>query len=199
MNHSIQCKCGKLKGYVSMPEGLIHRSICYCKDCRDYTYVLGKSAETLDASGGSEIIAVSPKNIVFTQGMENLNCLSLSEKGLIRWYASCCNTPIGNTLRNFKISFTGLLHNCLEQSEQSIEQSFGPVTVWAFTKSANGKVNTKAGISFMAILRVMKVLLLSRLNGSYKTTPFFITESGTPIKMPRIVSAEERAAAVKVR
>jgi hypothetical protein len=181
-----------LKGYVSQPEDVINRGICYCKDCRDYAHVLGKAAETLDSSGGTEVVAVSPKNVVFTQGIEKLSCLSLSEKGLLRWYASCCNTPIGNTPRNFKVSFVGLVHNCLEQSEQTIVQSFGPVKMWVNTHGAKGKVNAKAGSTFMAIMRVMKVLLLSRLSGSYKTTPFFVAESGSPIKVPRIVSSAER-------
>lgn len=191
MNHTIQCKCGMLKGYVSQPEEVINRGICYCKDCRDYAHVLGKAAETLDSSGGTEVVAVSPKNVVFTQGMEKLSCLSLSEKGLLRWYASCCNTPIGNTPRNFKVSFVGLVHNCLEQSEQTIVQSFGPVKMWVNTHGAKGKVNAKAGSTFMAIMRVMKVLLLSRLSGSYKTTPFFVAESGSPIRVPRIVSSAD--------
>ena len=39
---------------------------------------------------------------------------------MIRWYAGCCKTPIGNTLENHKISFVGLLHNCLETPERPI-------------------------------------------------------------------------------
>lgn len=120
MNHRLQCKCGMLKGYVSRPEALINRGICYCKDCRDYAHVLGKAAVILDSDGGTEVVAVSPGNIVFTQGLEKLSCLSLSEKGLLRWYAACCNTLIGNTPRNFKLAFVGVVHNCLEQSEQTI-------------------------------------------------------------------------------
>lgn len=192
MNHTLQCKCGTLKGYVSHPESLINRGICYCKDCRDYAHVLGKPSEILDANGGTEVVAVSPKNVTFTHGKERLSCMSLSEKGLLRWYASCCNTPIGNTPRNFKVSFVGLIHNCLEQSGQSIGQSFGPVRMWVNTQGAKGKINAKAGSTFMSIMRIMKALLLARLDGSYRTTPFFTAESGTPVTVPRVVSSAER-------
>ncbi len=52
----------------------------------------------LDERGGSQIIQVPPKNLTFTQGREVLASMRLTEKGLLRWYAGCCNTPIGNTL-----------------------------------------------------------------------------------------------------
>lgn len=194
MNHTIRCKCGTLQGYVSRPEERINRGICYCRDCRDYAHVLGKAAEVLDSSGGTEVVAVSPRNVVFTHGVEKLACLSLSEKGLLRWYASCCSTPIGNTPRNFKVSFAGLVHNCLEQSDQTIAQSFGPVTMWVNTHGATSEVSARFGSTFRAIMRVMKVLLQSRFDGSYKATPFFAAESGTAVRVPRVVSVAERAA-----
>jgi hypothetical protein len=36
--------------------------------------------------------------------------------GLLRWYAACCKTPIGNTLPNFRASFVGLIHSCLQNA-----------------------------------------------------------------------------------
>lgn len=41
------------------------------------------------------------------QAAENLACLRLTDKGLLRWYSTCCQTPIGNTSANWKISFVG--------------------------------------------------------------------------------------------
>jgi hypothetical protein len=34
--------------------------------------------------------------------------MRLSDKGLLRWYARCCNTPIANTPANYKASFAGI-------------------------------------------------------------------------------------------
>jgi hypothetical protein len=52
--------------------------------------------------------------------------MSLSDKGMLRWYASCCNTPIGNTSRDFKVSHVGLLHNCLQESIKQPGRRFRP-------------------------------------------------------------------------
>jgi hypothetical protein len=36
----------------------------------------------------------------------------------VSWYARCCNTPIGNTLVDYRISFIGLVHTCLQSPEK---------------------------------------------------------------------------------
>ena len=99
MNHSLRCTCGKLRGHVSEPEKGIHL-MCYCKDCQAFANFLGKGAELLDAQGGSDIVAVHPRSVHFTEGQGELACMSLSPNGLLRWYARCCNTPIANTPRS---------------------------------------------------------------------------------------------------
>ncbi len=64
--------------------------------------------------GGTDVVATLPRHVRFTQGIEALACMSLSETGMLRWYARCCNTAIGNTPRNFKVSHVGLIHICLQ-------------------------------------------------------------------------------------
>src|SRR5690349_22143392 len=95
--HPLQCECGKIKGVLNDPRSANH-VVCYCNDCQAFAHVLGKAEQVLDQHGGSEIFQVLPKNLTFTQGIESLASLRLTDKGLIRWYASCCRTPIGNTL-----------------------------------------------------------------------------------------------------
>ncbi len=115
VKHPLQCRCGTIKGFVFDPQRA-NRAVCYCRDCQAFAYFLEKADEILDERGGSEVIQVLPRNVSFTQGTEALACMRLTGKGLLRWYARCCNTPIGNTLDNFKISFIGLVHSCLETS-----------------------------------------------------------------------------------
>src|ERR1700753_3182278 len=126
MNHPLQCKCGTIKAVISNSESA-NRAVCYCKDCQDFARFLGQERETLDARGGSDIVQILPKNVAFLQGMDSLACMRLTSKGMVRWYAACCKTPIGNTLANYKISFIGLLHNCLESPDHPLQNSFGPV------------------------------------------------------------------------
>ena len=191
MNHPLSCRCGTLKGTVSHPEKA-NRGVCYCKDCQAYAHFLGKPDTLLDAMGGTDVVATLPKYVSLTQGTEALACLSLTENGLLRWYASCCNTPVGNTGRNFKVSFVGLVHSCLQDASRSLESSFGPVRMRVNTKGAKGVPQAMRLSTFTSVLRFSKSLALARLDGSYKSTPFFDSERGTPVAAPRVLTRSER-------
>ena len=80
---------------------------------------MGRSDEVLDAAGGTDIVQTLPKYVEFTDGIDALACMRLTENGLLRWYAECCRTPIANTMANFKLSFVGLIHSGLTTTGQS--------------------------------------------------------------------------------
>ena len=191
MNHPLGCQCGTLRGYVSHPERA-SRGVCYCKDCQAYAHFLGKAGDILDEMGGTDVIATLPKYLTFTQGLGALACMSLTENGLLRWYASCCNTPIGNTRRDFRISFVGLVHTCLEDPSITLESSFGPVRMRVNTGNAKGRPQSMPISTIAAVLRFMKSLIRARLDGSYKCTPFFAPDRGTPVVQPKVLTRSER-------
>jgi hypothetical protein len=191
MNHPLRCQCGTLQGRVSHTE-TVCRGVCYCKDCQAYAHFLGKADEMLDEMGGSDVVATLPQHVAFTQGIEALTCMSLSDKGMLRWYASCCNTPIGNTSRDFKVSHVGLLHNCLRESS-SLDDAFGPVRMRVGMKSAKGTPKAMGASTTISILRFMARLTRARLDGSYRKTPFFDPETGAPRVSPKVLTPEERA------
>jgi hypothetical protein len=186
MQHPLQCQCGTLKGVISNPRDA-NRAVCYCKDCQDFARFLGKERETLDAQGGSDIIQTLPKNLAFLDGVNALACMRLTSKGMIRWYADCCKTPIGNTLENYKISFVGLLHNCLESSGEPLQKSFGPVRCYVNTQSAIGEEKPRARGSGTMLWWAAKTTVKARLNGDYKHTPFFQLETGNPVATPLVL------------
>jgi len=156
---------------------------------------LGRAPETLDAQGGTDVIQTLPARLTFTAGREVLACVRLSEKGLVRWYARCCNTPVGNTLIDYRISFIGLVHTCLQTPEKSLDSSFGPVRMWSFTKSAKGGDVKSNPLAMMGgILRLVGMVGRARITGTYKRTPLFSPDTGAPIATPKILSAAERAA-----
>lgn len=192
MNHPLRCQCGTLQGLVSHTESAC-RGVCYCKDCQAYAHFLGKADEILDEMGGSDVVATLPQHVSFTQGVEKLTCMSLSDKGMLRWYASCCNTPIGNTSRDFKVSHVGLLHNCLQNPSTNLDSAFGPVRMKVGMKSAKGTPKGMAVSTTVAILGFMAMLIRTRLNGGYKITPFFDPETGTPHVSPKVLTQAERA------
>lgn len=190
MNHPLRCRCGTLSGTVSHPEK-VSRGVCYCRDCQAYAHFLGKPGDVLDEMGGTDVIATLPKYVSFTQGLEQLACMSLTDKGMFRWYARCCNTAIGNTPRDIKLCHVGLIHTCLESSSESLDDAFGPVRMRVNTKSAKGKPKTMPVSMFKAILRFMKSLLQARLDGSYKTNPFFAPGGQGPIVPPKVLTRSE--------
>jgi hypothetical protein len=192
MKHPLQCRCGTIKGFVDDPPSA-NRAVCYCKDCQAFAHFLGRPSEILDERGGSDVIQTLPKNVTFSQGTEALACMRLTEKGLLRWYARCCNTPIGNTLGSFKISFVGLVHTCLESTDRPFQESFGPVRAWVNTKGAKGNPKPKTAGLGTTISWFIATTMKARINGSYKYTPFFLVDKGTPIVAPRVLSSGELA------
>ena len=126
------------------------------------------------------------------QGLEALACMSLSDRGLLRWYTSCCNTPIGNTPRDFKTPYVGLIESCLKSNSPSLQESFGPVRIVFNTKSAWGRVKSTPVSSLVAMLGLMKSVIGTRLSGAYKRNPFFGGEMGTPVARPRELTKAER-------
>jgi hypothetical protein len=135
MTHSIRCSCGKLKGTLNH-NSEVNRCVCYCADCQAFARFLQREHEILDEMGGTSIFQMIPANITFTEGIENLTCMRLTTHGLLRWYAACCNTPIGNTPPTLNPSFIGLIHNCLSSDQTSLDQAFGSIRMYVHTQSA---------------------------------------------------------------
>src|SRR5215510_11671750 len=81
--HSLQCRCGKLTGQVTVPRKG-SRGVCYCKDCQAYAHFLGAADIVLDDMGGTDVVATLPKHLRITGGMDALACLSLTDRGILR-------------------------------------------------------------------------------------------------------------------
>jgi hypothetical protein len=193
-NHPIRCRCGAFEAEVYHPE-LGTRAICYCRDCQAFAHFLGLPDGMLDSLGGTDIVAVRPRYVKFSRGVENLTCMSLSPKGTLRWYTSCCRTPIGNTPRDYRQSHVGLVHSCLELSGASLDSSFGPVRMRVNVQGAKAKPGRNSPFGFAAaVLHYLGSLTWSRLSGKYRVNPFFVGPSGNPRVEPRVLSPSERAA-----
>lgn len=191
-SHKIQCRCGQLRGILKPTAS--NRCVCYCADCQAFARSLAV-ADVLDEFGGTEIIQVPASQLVFTDGLSHLACLKLTEVGMLRWYAACCRTPIGNTPANRKVSFVGLIHSCLRAEGQSLDASFGPVTMRCSVSSALGDEPPAAMGLFRGIAKVMGMIIGSRLSGAYLASPFFHAKTGAPIAVPRVLSPGELKAA----
>lgn len=186
--HPLRCRCGALQGHVEL-QGLRNRMRCYCRDCQAFARFLGPAERVLDAQGGSDVVQIAPHHIRITQGHEQLSVMRLSPKGMLRWYTACCRTPVGNTLDRRDKPFTGLLVQCLDSA--LLAPSFGPVNASANTQSAWGEPKPRAFGLPGALLRILGMVIGSRLTGRYRDTPFFAAD-GTPVAEPRVLTPAER-------
>lgn len=186
---AFSCSCGTLKGVLHevSPATACHL-MCYCKDCRAFARHMGK-AEDLEPGGGSPIVQVLPARIEIMQGADQIACLRLSPKGLHRWYAACCNTPLANTPGTAKVPFAGMWRPLFEATE-----AFGPIVALGFTKAAlPGGPRKDKGLSRM-LGGLIKRSLAAYMNGTARQNPFFDTD-GKPVVQPEIIGKKERAAA----
>lgn len=194
----IKCGCGRLRGAAhGITRGKVERTICYCKDCQAFAHHLGRATGTLDANGGTELYQMPPRLLEFEHGAEQLACLRLTERGPLRWYAKCCNTPIGNTPSSRRIAFVGLIHGVVDGAAKAAAQAaLGPVRARIFKESAVGDVGALArlpGLTLGAVLRMGLRIVGALVSGRYRFNPFFDAH-GTPLATPRPLEEAERAA-----
>jgi Family of unknown function (DUF6151) len=193
-SHPLHCRCGTLQGRVDHPHKAISRGVCYCRDCQAYARVLGDPGDVLDAMGGTDVVATFQRHVAFTAGLDALACLSLTPRGLLRWYARCCDTPIGNTTRNRLMPYIGVVHTCLG-SDGAIGRTFGPVRMRVNTATAKGNPGPMRLGTLHAVGRFAVLVARARLSRAQAPTPFF-TDDARPVVEPRIVGREERERAM---
>lgn len=190
---ALGCQCGKITGSLQPePVTSVNHIACYCVDCQTFARHLNAETITLDEHGGTSIIQTSPATVKFSSGSEHLKCLRLSPKGLIRWYAGCCNTPIANTIPNGKVPFSGIINSIVKTN--NVEKIVGPVEYKVFASlapQANG--HNKAPVGLMG--KIISGMFKWKFRGDHKHSPFFNGDTGKPVSEPEVLSIEQRKAA----
>lgn len=191
--HPLRCRCGALQGWIERPRAAC-RAVCYCGDCQAYARFLGPQAGVLDERGGTEVAATLATRVRFTQGVEQLRCMSLSPRGLLRWYAGCCRTAIGNTPRDARLPYAGLVHSALGATAAEREAAFGPVRMVVNTASATAPVAATPLATFLGVARLAPALLAARLGGGWRESPFLRPGTTEPVVPPQVLTREQRRA-----
>ena len=187
----IKCACGalhlRLSG-ASAKNGT--HAACYCIDCQAFARALGRG-EILDAKGGTELFQTQPSRISVVAGVENLAVLQLQKKGLYRWFARCCDTPLCNTVGSAKVPFASFLTCNMDEGVKAI----GPVKYRYKPEQALAPVDEPSGPLWRFAMRSGWSILKERLSGRWKQNPFFDSVSKRSIVKPRVLSDEERKSA----
>lgn len=171
------------------------RIICYCRDCQAFARYLG-TPDILDAHGGSEVIQLTQSQLRIETGLDKLACVRLSETGLARFYASCCRTPIGNTMARARSPFFGVIQPFLQPpAGGSLDQALGPVRLYLQTKSASSPVppHPDAPSAFLGFAHVAAVIFKGMFRGAHKPSVLF-TPDGKLSVTPEILGPERHQA-----
>lgn len=192
---NVSCKCGKVRGLLRNvnPSSSTH-IICLCDDCQAYARFLN-DAGLLDQNGGTEITQVGHNQVSITEGREHIACVRMNPKGMHRWYADCCKTPLANTL-GAKSVFAGVPHACLVSTSSGgpVADAVGPLRERVQGRFGKGELpagtrpTASAGMMWLFLRRVTGWWL----GGASEPSTFF--SNGSPCVPPRILSAEERQA-----
>jgi hypothetical protein len=186
----LHCQCGQVSGRVrdASPQ-TVNRAVCYCDDCQAYLHYLGR-IDLMSAHGGTDIVQVAPASLTFDRGAERIVGVRLSPKGLYRWYASCCKTPLGNHVGP-SIPFVGIVVQAFERPDDVFGKPMGGIQgKYAIGTPPEGtnKLNLRL------IVHAMKMILGWRLSGKTWPHPFLDRATGSPTRPLTTLTRAERDA-----
>jgi hypothetical protein len=187
------CRCRVVRGRVSEASPrTVNRVTCYCDDCQAFAHHLGR-VELLDPNGGSDIVQLAPASLTLLQGQERIVGVRLTPKGLYRCYASCCNTPLGNT-GGPAIPFVGVLTEAFQSDRQLPDVVFGkPIGTIKGEYAIGEPPPGSKGVSLSLIVRSIAKVLGWRLSGRAWPNPYFDRSTRKPIYPVTSLSPEQRA------
>lgn len=176
----LQCRCGAVHGHVTnASKDSANRALCYCDDCQAFLHHLGRS-DLLDAHGGTDVVQVAPASLSFDRGGGRIVGLRLTPRGLYRWYASCCKTPVGNTLGP-AIPFVGIVARAFDVGDQKTDDVFGKPRGAINGKYAVGSLpETSIGPKLQLIWRSLSLVFRWRLRGQTWPHPYFDRATKAP-------------------
>lgn len=190
----LRCRCGEVRGFVAdASPRTVNRIVCYCDDCQALAHHLGRP-DLLDVHGGSDIVQLAPASLTFVQGQDRIVGLRLTPKGLLRCYASCCHTPVGNTLSP-AIPFVGIVVQAFDGGAQRADAAFGRPVGAIFGKFAIGDPPADSKrMSLPLMWRAIRMVLGWRLSRRAWPHPFFRRDTRAPIYPVTVLSQSERDA-----
>ena len=184
----IQCRCAKVRGMArEVGPGTVNYGICYCHDCRAFAHWLGRE-DLLDGHGGTTIVQLARSRLEIIEGREQLRCMRLSDKGMYRWYAACCRSPLGNTVA--PIPFVGLAASAFGLDDATATARFGPSRAAQMNEAVGGRP-PGPGLGVGGVLHVVRLIASWFLGRRGHPTPFF-DRKNVPSVPPQVLSADER-------
>ncbi|OWK19564.1 hypothetical protein AJ88_40095 [Mesorhizobium amorphae CCBAU 01583] len=195
----LRCRCGRVSGVARKIESHTgFRFTCYCRDCQAFARFLERP-DMLDVAGGTDIFQMPAGRVTLATGKDAVRCLQFSDK-VLRWYTSCCRTPIGNSAGP-RFPVVAITHSFMCHDAEPRDTVLGAPLCRIHELSAVGPLPPNAPppptFSLFA-LRVSK-LLFWWLRGLGRPNPLFDQHTNAPLSVPRVITAAERDALAGVR
>ena len=191
----LACRCGEVHGTLrdAAPSN-VNRAFCYCDDCQAFLHHLGRG-DILDAHGGTDIVQASPAAVSYDRGRERIACVRLSPKGLFRFYASCCKTPLGNTVGP-ALPFIGFAPEVFRDLPDAAARDavFGPVMGEVFGNFAIGTTSKPKNPSLRLMAHAAPLFIRWKLRGGAWPSALFERSRKDPVPPVTVLTREERAA-----
>ena len=189
----LRCACGTVRGVVAEASArTCNRAVCYCDDCQTFARFLGRD-DVMNERGGTDILQVAPSRVRIVAGQEQLRCMRLSPKGLLRWYTECCKTPAGNMLPSPRSPFIGFPVRFVAPQGGTLDAAVGPSRGGIFGRFAIGGcpegVAERVGPGLL--VRSVAWLLGNVVRGRHAPSPFW-TASGEALVAPTVLTLEQR-------
>ena len=189
---SLRCACGDLRGQLDATPSPGARGVCYCDDCQAYGRWLGRD-DLLDPHGGTEVVQTWPARVRLDVA-GSLALMKLSDKGLHRWYAACCRTPLANTMGSARMPFTGLLRCSIDTDDAQLEALYGPAHGVQGRFAVGGcPPGAHRSASLGIIVNAVSLLARGAWSRAHTPSPFFGAD-GNPVVEALVLDAEARRA-----
>lgn len=196
MKLTLRCQCGRIRGAANnVSPAATFRFVCYCKDCRAFVRLLGRT-DVLDPAGGLDIVQMAPARVTIDTGAEELRCLSFSAN-VLRWYSNCCRTPIANGAASMRFPMMGLICSCVDREAVglSLDAALGPPLCRIFERSATAAFprNTPPPPSLRLFARRTIKLTGWWAQGLATPNPFFDVATKRPRSTPQRVARTDNS------
>jgi hypothetical protein len=193
---SFSCSCGAVTGALTEPDPAKgDHVVCHCPDCQNFARYLGAADRILQAHGGTDLYQSRCAKMHLTKGADRLACLHLTDKPTLRWYASCCRTPMFNTFANGRMPYlTTFVANC---DPKQAEAALGPVTGHLSLPNTIDDMHGAPRMSFAKLMGRASVRMLKDFfSGDRRRSALFDPKTLAPISTPhRLTEAERRSLA----
>jgi hypothetical protein len=192
----LRCQCGQVRGVArDVAPSAGFRFVCYCRDCQAFARFL-RRPDVLDAAGGTDIFQMPAGRLTLVAGTDAMRCLRFSGQ-VLRWYANCCQTPIGNTAAGPRFPVVGLIHSFMDHAAdgQPRDEVLGPPLCRIFARSATASLSPNAPAPPSLHIFALRVSRLIGwwLRGLGRPNPFFDPHTNAPLATPRVFTPAERA------